>query len=195
MEKKKYLKGFANFGFAPVAEDTVTAYKAGEVTKLPGAISGAPTDNRTEYTIYADDDIYDSGSEWKDTTLVVTIQEADAKNIAALTGAEYDESTGELKEGTFDDAPVVATTFSALRSDFGYRLFRYPSCRCTGYKITHNTRGENNNAQAYELTFKCSPRKIDHTIRETNDVDMGTPLTWLDTIPALPETPVVPQEG
>ncbi|MDA6259990.1 hypothetical protein OSJ98_25885, partial [Escherichia coli] len=79
---KKYLKGFANCGYAPVAEDTVAAYKAGEVTKLPGASSGAPTDNRTEYTIYADDEIYDSGAEWKDTALVVTVLEADAKDIA-----------------------------------------------------------------------------------------------------------------
>lgn len=192
---KKYLKGFANCGYAPVAEDTVAAYKAGEVTKLPGASSGAPTDNKTEYTIYADDDVYDSGAEWKDTTLVITVLEADTKDIAALAGAALDESTGELKEGTFDDAPLVAFTFSALRGDFGYRLFRYPSCRCTGYKITHNTRGDNNDAQSYELTFKCSPRKIDHTIRETKDVDKGTPLTWLDTIPALPETPVVSGEG
>ncbi len=186
---KKYLRGFANCGYAQVEEDTVTAYKVGEVTKLAGAKSCAPTDNKTEYTIYADDEIYDNGSEWKDSTLVITLQEAEAKDIAALTGAAFDESTGELKEGSRDNAPLVAFTFSALRSDFGYRMFRYPSCRCTGYKITHNTKGETTEAQAYELTFKCSPRKIDHIIRETKDVEQGTPLTWIETIPSLPETP------
>ena len=108
---KKYLRGFANCGYAQVEEDTVTAYKVGEVTKLAGAKSCAPTDNKTEYTIYADDEIYDNGSEWKDSTLVITLQEADAKDIASLTGAAFDESTGELKEAR-------ATTRPLLRSHF-----------------------------------------------------------------------------
>ena len=40
---KKYLRGFANCGYEKVEEDTVKAYKVGEVKKLAGAKSCAPT--------------------------------------------------------------------------------------------------------------------------------------------------------
>ena len=185
---KKYLKGFANLGIIPVATNTATAYSAtGEKKSLVGARTCAPTDNRTEFSIPGDDGVYDSGAEWTDTTLVVTVNEMELSLLAALGGVDMEELTDELEESTFDVPPEFALTFSALRADGGYRLYRYYVSKCSGYKITHSTRGENNEAQTYELTFKCSPRACDGKIRGTKDVDKGTASTWLDTIPAFPE--------
>lgn len=183
---KKYLKGFANFGYALISTNTTSAYKAGTIKKMEGAKSCTPTDNRSEFSINADDGVWDSGSEWTDTTNEITVVEADLATIAELTGAEIDEETNEIEESTLDNAPEVALTYSALRADGGYRLYRYYSARCTSVKVSHTTKGDSNDAQTYALTFKCSPRKIDKKIRGTKDIDNGDALTWLDTIPSLP---------
>lgn len=177
---KKYLKGFANLGFFEVLTNTTSAYACGvDRTEVVGAASCAPTDNKTDYSIPADDEIYDSGSEWTDTTLVIGVREMALETLGKLIGAEFDT---ELKEGVFDETNEVALTFSALRRDGGYRLYRYFSCKCTGYKVSHTTKGENNNSQDYELTFKCSPRKNDGLIRTTKDVDKGEPLTYITSM-------------
>ena len=184
---KKYLKGFANLGIIPVTVNTAGSYTAtGEKKVLLGARSCAPTDNRSEFTIPGDDGVYDSGAEWSDTTLVVTVNEMDLALLAALGGVDMADVADELEESTFDVPPEYALTFSALRADGGYRLYRYYVAKCSGYKITHNTRSDNNDAQTYELTFKCSPRNCDGKIRGTKDVDKGAALSWLDTVPAFP---------
>ena len=184
---KKLLKGFANLGVIPVTENTEASYKAtGEITKLPGAQTCAPVDNRESYSINADDGVYDNGAVWKNSTLTITVVETSLANLSVITGSTIDESKEEMEEGVFDNAPEVALTFSALCADGGYRLYRYYAAKCTGYKVTHTTRGQSNDAQTYELTFEASPRKIDGMVRGTKDVAKGTALTWLDTIPAMP---------
>ena len=177
---KKYLKGFSNLGFLKVLANETGAYSVDTAYKsIPGGKSCAPTDNKTEFSIPADDGVWDSGSDWTDTTLVVTVVESELAILSELIGAEFDES---MEESTVDEAPEVALTFSALRVDGGYRLYRYYACKCTGYKVSHTTRGESNDAQTYELTFKCTPRKSDNRIRGTKDVEAGANLSWLKSI-------------
>ncbi|MDD6488889.1 MAG: hypothetical protein PUG48_03610 [Clostridia bacterium] len=179
---KKYLKGFSNFGFLPVTLNEVGGYTVDDskYTAVPGGKSCSPTDNKTDYSIPADDGVWDSGSDWTDTTLVVTFTEMDLDTLSSITGAKFDKETDKIMdEGTLDEAPEVAPTFSALRRDGGYRLYRYYAARCTGYKVSHTTKGENNDAQSYELTFKCVPRKSDNLIRSTKDVEKGDSLAWI----------------
>jgi phi13 family phage major tail protein len=187
---KKYLKGFANLGYIPVADNTDEKYAvtADGKQKLASAVSCAPTDNRKDFSIAADDGIWDEGSDWTDTTLEIVLVEAELKLIAYLTGAAYTDETTAIEEGALDSAPEVALTFSALRADGGYRLYRYYAAKCTNVKITHNTKGSNNNNDQYTLTIKATPRKFDKHIRGTIDVAKGTALTWLDTIPSMPTT-------
>lgn len=183
---KKYLKGFANFGFTRITENTDESYTAETRSKLVSAVSCTPTDNRTEFSIPADDGIWDEGSDWTDTTLEVAFVEAELKLMAEMTGADFSETDSELSESSLDVAPEIAITFSALRADGGYRLFRYYACKCTNIKITHNTKGSNNNNDQYTVTFKATPRKCDKKIRSTKDINKGELLTWLDTIPSFP---------
>lgn len=177
---KKYLKGFNNFGFLPITLNENEGYTVDDTkyTAVPGGKSCSPTDNKSEFSIPADDGVWDSGAEWTDTTVVVTVAETELETLSQLVGAKFDEKT-EMNEGTLDEAPEVALTFSALRRDGGYRLYRYYAARCTGYKVSHTTKGESNDAQTYELTFKCVPRKTDNIIRATKDVAAGDSLTWI----------------
>lgn len=184
---KKYLKGFANLGYSKLTENTTEKYAAEKIKKIPGAKSCTPTDNRSEYEIDADDGVWDSGSEWTDTTQEITIVETDLKTLSEITGAEFKTDEELMEEGVFDNAPEIALTYSALNASGGYRLFRYYCCKATNYKVTHTTRGESNDAQSYTITFKCTPRKIDGKIRGTKDVAKDASLEFLNTLPALPE--------
>ena len=185
---KNYLRGFSKFGMFPIEEDTESKYSVGERTAIPGAVSCAPTDNKTAYTIPADDGIWDSGSVWDTSTVVVNVVEAELKAISELTGAKFDASKKELEETTIDNAAPVALTYAALKGDgTNYRMFRWYSAKLTSYKITHNTKKEGApEAQNYELTFTCYGRKLDNAIRTTADTDESTTITWLDTIPEAP---------
>ena len=185
---KKYLKGFNHFGYIPVTPNTSDSYTAtGDKTLLIGARTCAPTDNKEDYSIPGDDGIYDAGSDWTSTTLVVTVNEMSLEQLADLGGIELSgTSEDELEEGVFDNPPEHALTFSALRGDDSYRLYRYYVAKCTGYSVSHSTKGTNNDAQTYELTFACTPRACDGRIRGTTDVEKGAALTWLDSIPSIP---------
>lgn len=186
---KKYLKGFSKLGYIPVTANTDAAYTAtGERVVLAGAQSCSPTDNKTDFSIPADDVVYDSGSEWTSTTLTITVAEMSLSDLGDLGGADFTEADELLEEGAFDAPPENALTFAALRADGGYRLYRYYAAKCTGYKVTHNTKGQSNDAQTYELTFEATPRKIDGKIRGTTDTAQGDALTWLETVPSLPKT-------
>lgn len=191
---KKYLKGFANFGFMPVTADTEESYIAGTRTRVPSARTCSPTDNRQEYSINADDGVWDSGSDWIDTTNEIAFAEVDLSTLAAMTGATVNED-GSVDEGSLDVAPTIAINYSALRADGGYRLFRYYSCKATDVKVSHTTKGESNDAQVYTVTFKCTPRKCDNKIRSTIDIAKGEALSWLDTIEAYPAASAEPAEN
>lgn len=183
------LKGFSNCGFIPVVNNTEGAYSAtGEIVRLTGAQSCTVEDTKTSYSIPGDDGVYDSGSEWESTNLTLTVAEMSLSQLSALTGSTYDSEDDLMEECAIDDAPENAITFSALRRDGGYRMYRYYCAKLTGYKVAHSTKGQNaeQNNQSYELSFICTPRKFDGNIRASKDVAKGTALTWLDTIPAMP---------
>lgn len=179
----KYLKGFSAFSYFPVTEDTTAAYTATPKTPLVGAQSLSPSDTRNDFKIDADDGVYDQGSDYDSTELVVTVAEMALENLAELTGATYDETEQVMTEKDVDIAPPVALTFRALLSNGGYRLYKYYACKLTGYKVSHKTRGSDS-AATYELTFKAAGRGMDGFVRDTKDIALGDPQTWLDTITA-----------
>ena len=185
---KKYLKGFSNFGYFKVTEDTADNYNAAtERKRIPSARSCSPTDNRTDFSIPGDDGVWDSGSEWKDTTSEITFNEFDLETLADLTGAKVNED-GSIDEGILDNAPTVAINYSALRADGGYRLYCYFSSVATNIKVSHTTKSENTDAQSYTITFKHTPRKLDGVIRRTIDIAKGEKLDWLNTVNVVQET-------
>ncbi len=185
----KGLKGFAHLGIFPTIVDTVAAYSAaGTKLDFTGASSCSVNDNKEDFEIPGDDGIYDSGSEWKTTTLTPIVHEVDLATLAALAGCDIDTAKTAIEEGTFDIPNMVATTFTALRRDGGYRCYRYYCCKLKSYSVSHATKGTSNDGQPYTLTFECMPRKIDGKIRGTSDVsDLASALAWIATIPELPE--------
>lgn len=188
MASKKYLKGFSDLGYRPVTKNDGTGYVVDDekYKDVPGAVSCSPTDNKEDFEIFADDGIWDSGSEWKSTDLEITVTEAELETMADIIGAEFDPENLEMEEGTFDNAPEIALSFRALRRDGGYRLYRYFSARCTGYSVSHQTKGQDNNSQNYTFRFRCTERKTDGKIRATKDVSKTDDMSWIRSFAATP---------
>lgn len=191
-EKKKGLKGFANLRYFPLTKNDATAYTPGTAAALIGARSCTVEDTRTEYKIPGDDGIYAQGSDYESTTLTIGVNEMGLKDLAALTGASFSETPGELTESDLDQAPEVALSFSALMIDGGYRMYHYLNAKLTGYKADLRAKLDTGNeVNQYQLTFLCSARKALATgetrpaIRITKDAENATGLTWLETIPAI----------
>ena len=193
---KKYLKGFSGFGFHEIEENAQDKYSVkGNRIKVPSAKSCSPSDNRTDFKVYADDGVWDSGSEFTDTTNEITFTELDLETLAKLTGATVNED-GSIDESSLDVAPELALTYRALRADGGYRLYKYYSAKVTKVTVSHTTKGESNDAQTYTVTFSCTPRKCDGKIRSTKDIDKDASQEWLDTIATVPaESATVNDEG
>ena len=187
MKKKIGLKGFSALAAFPTIVNTIEEYSAsGEKINFIGASSCKFSDNREDYSIPGDDDVYDSGSEWTHTDLEVVIHEIDLTYLAALAGCEPDEAKTAIEEGIFDIPQEVALVYRALRRDGGYRCYRYYRCKLISYSVDHSTRGSSSDGQPYTLTFRCMPRAIDGKIRGTEDVEnMAASVTWLASIPTV----------
>lgn len=193
MSKKKGLKGFADLSYFPLTLNSDTAYTPGTAAPLIGARSCTVEDTRTEYRIPGDDGIYAQGSDYESTTLTIGVNEMELKDLAALTGAEFEETPGELTESDLDNAPEVALSFSALMLDGGYRMFQYLNAKLVNYKADLRAKLDTGNeVNQYQLTFLCSARKAMATgenkpaIRITKDAADASGLTWLATIAAIP---------
>lgn len=187
MKKKIGLKGFSALAAFPTIVNTIEEYSAsGEKINFVGASNCRVSDNREDFSIPGDDDVYDSGSEWTDTTLEIVIHEIDLPSLAAIAGCSTNEAKTAIEEGVFDIPEEMALVYRALRRDGGYRCYRYYRCKLVSYSVDHTTRGSNSEGQPYTLTFRCMPRAIDGKIRGTEDVeDMAASVTWLATIPTV----------
>ncbi len=175
----KALKGFADLHYAPLTADTDAAYTMDTFVALPGAQSLSPTDQRTDYEILADDTIYAQGSDYKNTELVITVAEMSLEDEAALAGFTFDSTKKVQQQSVTDEAPYVALSFSALRSDGGKRLYKYFAAKLKSCKVQPKTKGQNGDIAAYELTFTAQGRKLDGLVRETKDAESGDSLEWL----------------
>lgn len=187
---KKFLKGFANLGIFPDITDEVESYKATGENKITfdGAVSCSVTDNKSTTNISGDDDpAWYVETLWTDTDLEIAVRGMELSTLAKMLGIELSEDS-TLEESINLSNTRFGLTFSALRSDLGYRLYRYYSCSLTGYSVSHQTRADSTEAQDYTLQIKASPRKIDGAVRATKDVAKGDSLNWLDTLPTLPES-------
>lgn len=186
MAEKKALKGLKGSALFPVSVNTESAYQAGEKLKVPSAQALSKTDEKEDYEIFADDDTYDAGSDYKYTTLDLTVAELDTSLEAQISGGTFDDQDGVYKAKSTDIAPEYALVYAALMTGGGYRMFRHPVVKLMSIAVEHTTKGDSNDIAAYTLSFRAMARKIDSVYREQKDATKGEELTWLDSVPSLP---------
>ena len=185
MSGKIALKGFCGARVWPITANTATTYTTGEMVALDNAQNLTKDVTRGEYTIYADDSVYDTGSEYQYEDLTFTVAELPLEIEAELSGGTYndEEKTYTFKSG--DVAPEFAFGYAALMVSGEYRMFKHYCVKLTTVKVDHATKGDTNDIAAYNLTFRSTQRKADGAVRITKDSEDQS-YTWLNTIDNIP---------
>lgn len=191
---KKYLKGFSRLKIFPLTENTIERYLVGEGTIIPSAQKLSKEIESEEENIYADDEIWDVDKTVNGEKFTLTLKELNNKLRAMLEGGKYNEETKEYDFSTVDNAPEFACTYRGLLADGTYRMFRQYRCKVSKVKMDLETKGSGNNG-AVEIEGMFMSRACDNKLFTLKDTETGnTDLTWLDSIPAVPEIAVEPEE-
>lgn len=183
--EKKALKGFRAARLWPVTTNSAEAYETGTMIPLPSAQGLTKDVSRSEYTIYADDGVYDSGSDYQYEDLEFTIAELPLEVEAQISGGTYDQTEKTYVFKNTDTAPEYAFGYAALMSSGEYRMFKHYVVKLMSIKVDHATKGEGDNINAYALTFRATQRMADGAVRVTKDSEDKT-YAWLSTIDQIP---------
>lgn len=182
---KKALKGFRAARVWPVTANTTEAYTTGTMTHLTGAQELTKEVSRGDFTIYADDGVYDSGSDYQYEDLEFKVAELPLDIEALLSGGTYDATAKTYTFKNTDTAPEYAFAYAALMSNGQYRMFKHYAVKLMSVKVDHITKGDKNDIAAYTLTFRNTQRNADGAVRIEKDSEDYT-YTWIDTIDQVP---------
>lgn len=186
---KKYLKGFSKFSMFPLTENTLEKYLVGEKVSIPYAEKLSKDLDSEEEKLYADDEIYDIDKTVNGENFTLTLKELPNELRAKLEGGTFNAETKEYDFSTTDNAPEFACTYRGLLADGNYRMFRQYRAKVNKIKVDLETLG-NGNKGSVEIEGMFMPRTIDNKLFTIKDSETTADLTWLDTIPTVPETPV-----
>lgn len=187
---KKYLKGFSQLTIFPLTENTLEKYIVGEGIKIPSAQKLSKEIDSEEEKIYADDEVWDVDKTVNGENFTLTLKELPNNLREKLEGGKYNAETKEYDFSTTDNAPEFACTYRGLLADGTYRMFRQYRCKVSKVKMDLETKGNGNNG-AVEIEGMFMARAYDDRLFTIKDTEKGNAdLTWLDTIPAVPETTV-----
>ncbi len=183
---KAALKGFCAARLWPITANTEEAYSTDTMIPLPGAQQLTKDTSRSEYTIYADDGVYDSGSDFQYEDLTFTVAELTPELEAKLSGGAYDESTKVYTFKASDMAPEFAFGYAALKLDGTYRMFKHYAVKLISAKVDHASKGDTGDIAAYQLTLRGTQRKADGKIRDIMDSATAS-YDWLNQVEQFPE--------
>lgn len=182
---KKALKGLKSVRVFPVTANDSTTYTTGEKVDLPSAQSLTKNVTTSEYTIYADDGVYDSGADYQYEDLELVMAELPIEIQSELSGGTYDESKKTYTFKSTDVAPEYALGYAALMVSGEYRMFKHYCVKLMSVKVDHATKGDTNDIAPYTLTFRNTQRVADGAISITQD-SVEKSMDWLDTVDNLP---------
>ena len=187
---KKALRGLSGIKVFELLENTETNYKVGEAINIPYAQKLTRDIQTSNDPIFADDVIYDDEEIFDGEDFELEYPEADLKLMSVFEGGNYDEETQEYSWGPDNQSKDYAMTFKAKRKDGNYRMFRY--YRAKFKKVKQDLQTQDNGTQVATITISGTFYKrallSDAKVRVYKDSTSSKDLTWLDTIPTVPET-------
>jgi phi13 family phage major tail protein len=182
---KLALKGFRAARLWPITTNDDTTFATGTMIALSGAQNLAKDVSRSDYTIYADDGVYASGSDFQYEDLTITLAELPLEVESKLSGGTYNATDKTYLFKNTDAAPEFAFAYAAATIEGQYRMFKHYVVKLISVKVEHKTKGDDNDIQAYELTLRATQRQADGAVRITKDSEDGT-YDWINTIDQLP---------
>lgn len=187
---KKALRGLSGIKVFPITEDTETNYKVGEPISIPYAQKLTREVKSSNEKIYADDEVYDDEEVFDGEDFDLEIPEADLKLMEVFEGGKFDTESGEYSWGPDDKGKDYAMNFKAKRKDGNYRMFRYYKAKFK--KVKQDLQTQDNGTQVATLTISGTFYKrallTDPKVRIIKDSTKVADLTWLDTIPTVPDS-------
>ena len=189
--QKKALRGLKAFNVFPIKSNTAEAYEVDDMITLIGAQRLTKSVQENEFTIYADDEVYDSDTDFQYVDLQVQLVEMDLETEAKLSGGTWDDTDKIASSSTTDVAPEYALAYAALYKG-GYRLFKHPVAKLISINVDHETKGDGTSVAPYTLNFRVFARKIDDKHVMKKDVvlaDLGdskSPFEWIEEFDTLP---------
>ena len=186
---KKALKGLSGIKVFELLENTEESYKVGEAINIPYAQKLTRDIQTSNDPIYADDEIYDDEEIFDGEDFELEVPEAELKLMEVFEGGEFNDETGEYSWGPDNQGKDYGMTFKAKRKDGNYRMFRY--YRCKFKKVKQDLQTQDNGTQVATLTISGTFYKrallSDAKVRVYKDSTKTEDLTWLNTIPTVPE--------
>lgn len=113
----------------------------GTPKKLAEAITADLSVNNAEATLYADDALSETASEFTSGTLKLGVKDIEPKDRAELLGQTIDDD-GVLYAGDGDDAPYVAIGFRAKKTGGRYRYIWLLRVKFKELSESFETKGE-----------------------------------------------------
>lgn len=128
MAKKRAIIGFKGVALAPVTENSITAYAAGEANSIQfaGSMTRMPKESQQEF--YYDDDLYTQIKDVAGDEVEVRFAEIPLATLAQMGLGTYNEESGTL-EADFNVAGrtyafrCVTNTVDGLPMYFNWRVF------------------------------------------------------------------------
>jgi phi13 family phage major tail protein len=182
---KLALKGFCGIRMWPVSANTAAAYTTGTMFAIPSAQNLTKDVQASDFTVYADDGVYDTGTEYQYEDLEVTVAELPLLIESKLAGGTYVEADKTYLFKNTDAAPEYAVGYAAAQAGGQYRMFKHYCIKLLSVKVDHTTKGEKTEISAYKLKFRNTQRVADGAVRFVKDGSDGT-YDWLNTIDNLP---------
>lgn len=183
---KKALKGFSGLKIFPVTQNDSDGYAVGSAVTISGAQSYERSPETSDWKIFADDGIYDAGSDWQGDKVTITLAELPIELKKYFEGGEYNDTTKEYTYKSTSQAPELALVFKALLSDETYRMYKIYSFKASSFKDSFKTKGESSDISAVTIEGTVMNRIKDNTVKVEKDAPTAGDLTWLDTIDVLP---------
>lgn len=179
----KILKGLKRIKIFTITANTSEVYTPGTAISVPGAQSIGLDPEVSEWKVYADDTVYDAGSDWNGMKMTIQLAELPLELYPHFEGGEYDEATKEYSYGSDDTAPEIGMTFAAQTSDGQYLMTRLLSLRATKVKADFKTKGEGGDSSS-PVTIEATvmTRKTDNKAKTHKYSTTSTDLSWLDTL-------------
>jgi phi13 family phage major tail protein len=178
----KALKGLKGIRIFPVTKNDSTGYTVGTKVAITGAQSLSFSPETSEWKIYADDGVYDSGSDWQGMKFTLQLAEMPLDLQKHFEGGAYDTPSGVYTYKSDSQAPELAMSFAALQSDGTSRMVQIMSLKCSSYKNEYKTKGEGNDVTPITIEGTIMNRKKDNVVKLEKEAANDAALSWLDTI-------------
>ena len=183
---KKALKGFSGLQIFPVTKNdgTGTGYTVGTAVSIPGAQSFERTPQVSEWKIYADDGIYDSGSDWQGDKVTITLAELPVTLKQYFEGGTYDSTSQVYTYKSTSQAPELGLSFKCLQSDGTWKMVKIYSFKASSFKDSYKTKGEGNDITSVTIEGTVMNRVIDNVVKDEKEAATTDDFTWLNTLVA-----------